>query len=44
VLAGRGVGPATAGRILRRQLPDDQLVQAVMEAEITYARTRRFWD
>ena len=32
------------GDIRVKDLPDDQLVQAVMEAEITYARTRRFWD
>ena len=45
VIAGRGIGPDTAGRILRKQLGDDSdLVKAIIEAEITYARTRRFWD
>jgi ATP-dependent Lhr-like helicase len=45
VIAGRGIGPDTAGRILRKQLRDDSdLVKAIIEAEITYARTRRFWD
>ena len=45
VIAGRGIGPDTAGRILRKQLGDDsELVKAIIEAEITYARTRRFWD
>jgi len=45
VIAGRGIGPETAGRILRKQLSDDsELVKAIIEAEITYARTRRFWD
>ena len=45
VLAGRGVGPGVGARILGRQLPDERaLVRAVMEAEIQYARTRRFWD
>jgi len=44
-IAGRGIGPDTAGRILRKQLGDDsELVKAIIEAEITYARTRRFWD
>ena len=44
-IAGRGIGPDTAGRILRKQLGDDtDLVKAIIEAEITYARTRRFWD
>ena len=45
VIAGRGIGPDTAGRILRKQLGDEsELVKAIIEAEITYARTRRFWD
>ena len=45
VIAGRGIGPDTAGRILRKQLgADSDLVKAIIEAEITYARTRRFWD
>ena len=45
VFAGRGVGPDTAGRILRKQQRDDSdLVKSIIEAEITYARTRRFWD
>ena len=45
VIAGRGVGPDTAGRILRKQQSDDSdLVKSIIEAEITYARTRRFWD
>ena len=45
VIAGRGIGPDTAGRILRKQLRDDSdLVKAIIESEITYARTRQFWD
>jgi len=45
VIAGRGIGPETAGRILRKQLRDDSdLVKAIIESEITYARTRQFWD
>jgi ATP-dependent Lhr-like helicase len=44
-MAGRGVGPKTAGRIL--EVPyadDDELVRRIFSDEIKYARTRRFWD
>ncbi len=44
VMAGRGIGPKTAKRLLREVsagLKDP--VEAVMEAEKTYLRTRRFW-
>ncbi len=44
-MAGRGVGPKTAGRIL--EVPysdDDELVRRIFSDEIRYARTRRFWD
>ena len=45
VMAGRGVGPETAGRILRRQSrTEDDLIRHIMNAEITFARTRRFWN
>ena len=45
VMAGRGVGPETAGRILRRQSRNEgDLIRHIMEAEITFARTRRFWN
>ena len=45
-LMGRGVGEATAQRILRkvRRGDMDRLLEAVHEAEIEYARTRRFWS
>lgn len=44
-LAARGVGPETAGRILARQSEGhDAFLRAIMEAEITYARTRQFWS
>lgn len=44
-LVARGVGPDTAGRLLHRQRSeDDQFLRDVLEAEITYARTRAFWD
>ena len=45
VMAGRGVGPETAGRILRRPSRNEgDLVRHIMDAEITFARTRRFWN
>jgi ATP-dependent Lhr-like helicase len=44
VLAGYGIGPDTGARILSKQKKDDALLQEILEAEITYARTKRFWD
>lgn len=44
-LMGRGVGEATAQRLLRK-VPRgdvDRLLEAIHEAELEYARTRRFW-
>jgi len=44
-LVGRGVGPDTAARILARYSPDeDEFLRDILEAEVTYARTKRFWD
>lgn len=52
-LVGRGIGPDTAARILRRysssQLKSSEEVQIkflrdILKAELTYARTRGFWD
>ena len=44
-MAGRGVGPKTAGRILEVPYSDDnELVRRIFSDEIRYARTRRFWD
>ena len=41
----RGVGPETAGRILAKQSEGhDAFLRAIMEAEISYARTRQFWS
>ena len=45
VLAGRGIGPDTANRILSRYHRDEwELLQDILAAEINYAKTRRFWD
>ncbi len=44
-LVARGVGPDVAGKILRRYHGDEMdFLKDVLEAEITYARTKRFWD
>ncbi|HVL49783.1 MAG TPA: DEAD/DEAH box helicase [Candidatus Thermoplasmatota archaeon] len=44
-LVARGVGPDTAGRLLARQKPDEEpFLRDLFEAEVTYARTRQFWD
>lgn len=42
-LSGRGVGPATAGRILSRMLRGDDLLHEILKAERNYAKTKRFW-
>jgi ATP-dependent Lhr-like helicase len=44
VLAGYGVGPRTAARILGKQLEGNALLKEILQAEITYSRTREFWD
>lgn len=43
-LAARGVGPDTAARVLHRGHDEDAFLRSLMEAEITYARTRQFWN
>jgi ATP-dependent Lhr-like helicase len=52
-LVGRGIGPDTAARILRKfnisQLEKSEEIQikflrAILKAELNYARTRGFWD
>ncbi len=44
-LSGRGVGPDAASRILRRPHDDEEgLLRDILAAEVTYARTKRFWD
>ncbi len=44
VLAGYGIGPDTAARILAMQKDGEELLKEILKAEITYARTRQFWD
>ena len=45
VLAGRGVGPTTAIRILRGYYRnEDELYYRVLKAERDYIRTKPFWD
>ena len=52
-LMGRGIGPDTAARVLRRynvrdlKKSDELLIKFlrdILKAELTYARTRGFWD
>jgi len=44
-LMGRGVGEETAARILRGyHETEEDFLRDVLAAEVTYARTKRFWD
>lgn len=43
-LAGRGVGPDTAARILSRGYEsEEELISEVIKAEIKYAQTKKYW-
>ena len=44
-LAGRGIGPETASRILSvRYLSVDDLIMEIIKSENDFARNRRFWS
>ncbi len=44
-MRARGVGPRTAARILAMHYEtEEEFLRRILSAEITYARTRRFWD
>ena len=44
-LAGRGVGPDAASRILRTMYTDeDDFLRDILSAEVLYAKNKRFWD
>jgi ATP-dependent Lhr-like helicase len=44
-LAARGVGPKTAARLLSlRRRTEDEFYRDIVEAEVNYSKTRRFWD
>lgn len=44
-LAGRGIGPDAASRILRSMYVDeDEFLRDIMNAEILYAKNKKFWD
>lgn len=42
-LAGRGIGPETAARILSRLQTKERLFKDILEAEKDFARTRIYW-
>lgn len=44
-LAGRGIGPDSASRILRsRHNSEDDFLKDILAAEVLYAKNKRFWD
>jgi ATP-dependent Lhr-like helicase len=42
-LAGRGVGPRSAARIMLRQNTGEELLKDILKAEQTFSRTKSFW-
>ena len=44
-LAGRGIGPDSASRILRSSyIDEDDFLRAILATEVLYAKNKRFWD
>ncbi|RLG57169.1 MAG: helicase [Candidatus Hydrothermarchaeota archaeon] len=43
-LAGRGIGPEVAKRVLGNSRDEEELYRNILKAEREYARTRQFWD
>jgi ATP-dependent helicase Lhr and Lhr-like helicase len=44
-LAGRGIGPDSASRILRTMhIDEDDFLRDILGAEVLYAKNKRFWD
>ena len=44
-LAGRGIGPDSASRLLNGiYVDEDDFLRGIMAAEISYAKNKRFWD
>lgn len=44
-MAARGIGPETAGRLLSvTYISNDDFIRAILNAEIEFAKTRRYWD
>ena len=45
ILSGRGIGPDSASRILRRMhIDEDDLLRDILASEVLYAKNKRFWD
>lgn len=43
-LAGRGIGPRTAGRILQKGTTGDELFRDILDAERKYIQTKKYWS
>lgn len=43
-IAGRGIGPSTATKVLRSSIDEKELITNILKAENMYAKTRQYWD